>query len=595
MENLRVQHLLVLGLILGTPGCLEAKPRKLQRGGMELQSHYLKAIAAHRRLERVLEKQELLAVMGIGLLNGARQAEAQMEQHLADGVRELLEKMNFTESSRIVSDIDAIEHQMSRDRRALDILTRAVDVLAQKKDEQELLGQLRDMAQQQREEELLQQELSADLTETPQLGERLGRLRRNILKQVPQMKLELDAKIEKALKHFLDEAPENGVLAKAKGKMTLKKQANRPEQDLRREQDQQPEPSERQEIPEEMRIIKSILSEAHELRFQDDFRENLVDQQEQQQKQIQVQERRPKPEEALEMDIPTKSPNITVKPRIMIRPEKQEEAPGGEGSSELENEDEEEGDTGGGGGGGGGGLVGIIGGLSGGEGGSDVGALIGALTGVVSTLFGPGGLDVEGLIKTSTSLIAGLLAGNKNFGLVLGQYVGTALDGLSGGGGAINNGQFLGNFLGTVIAALSADPEEEGPPQPLTFTKNFITSFLEAKFTPISDDVSEERHGSEELPRPRKKKEGGGGGWAATAASHFDSGGFVKQVASHLVSNALGLLLNAGLGASGGASSASKGIFASSSSAHHGGGGGEHHHRSWSTQDQGIPYEDDPF
>nr|XP_043068854.1 fl(2)d-associated complex component [Drosophila bipectinata] len=575
MENLRVQHLLVLGLILGTPGCLEAKPRKLHRGGMELQSHYLKAIAAHRRLERVLEKQELLAVMGIGLLNGARQAEAQMEQHLADGVRELLEKINFTESSRIVSDIDAIEHQMSRDRRALDILTRAVDVLAQKKDEQEFLGQLRDMAQQQREEELLQQELSADLTDTPQLGERLGRLRRNILKQVPQMKLELDVKIEKALKHFLDEAPENGVLAKAKGKMTRKRQANRPEQDLRREQDQQPEPSERQEIPEEMRIIKSILSEAHELRFQDDFRENLVDQQEQQQKQIQVQERRPKPEEALEMDIPTKSPNITVKPRIVNRPEKQEEAPGGAGSSELENDDEEEGDTGGGGGGGGGGLVGIIGGLSGGEGGSDVGALIGALTGVVSTLFGPGGLDVEGLIKTSTSLIAGLLAGNKNFGLVLGQYVGTALDGLSGGGGA--------------------DPEEEGPPQPLTFTKNFITSFLEAKFTPISDDVSEERHGSEELPRPRKKKEGGGGGWAATAASHFDSGGFVKQVASHLVSNALGLLLNAGLGASGGASSASKGIFASSSSAHHGGGGGEHHHRSWSTQEQGIPYEDDPF
>ncbi|XP_070132635.1 uncharacterized protein [Drosophila bipectinata] len=595
MENLRVQHLLVLGLILGTPGCLEAKPRKLHRGGMELQSHYLKAIAAHRRLERVLEKQELLAVMGIGLLNGARQAEAQMEQHLADGVRELLEKINFTESSRIVSDIDAIEHQMSRDRRALDILTRAVDVLAQKKDEQEFLGQLRDMAQQQREEELLQQELSADLTDTPQLGERLGRLRRNILKQVPQMKLELDVKIEKALKHFLDEAPENGVLAKAKGKMTRKRQANRPEQDLRREQDQQPEPSERQEIPEEMRIIKSILSEAHELRFQDDFRENLVDQQEQQQKQIQVQERRPKPEEALEMDIPTKSPNITVKPRIVNRPEKQEEAPGGAGSSELENDDEEEGDTGGGGGGGGGGLVGIIGGLSGGEGGSDVGALIGALTGVVSTLFGPGGLDVEGLIKTSTSLIAGLLAGNKNFGLVLGQYVGTALDGLSGGGGAINNGQFLGNFLGTVVAALSSDPEEEGPPQPLTFTKNFITSFLEAKFTPISDDVSEERHGSEELPRPRKKKEGGGGGWAATAASHFDSGGFVKQVASHLVSNALGLLLNAGLGASGGASSASKGIFASSSSAHHGGGGGEHHHRSWSTQEQGIPYEDDPF
>jgi len=93
-----------------------------------------------------------------------------------------------------------------------------------------------------------------------------------------------------------------------------------------------------------------------------------------------------------------------------------------------------------------------------GEGGSDVGALIGALTGLVSTLFGvsitvynslwgiaiylmfrqPGGLDVQGLIQTGTSLISGLLGGNKNFGLVLGQYVGTALDGLSGGGGAVS-------------------------------------------------------------------------------------------------------------------------------------------------------------
>lgn len=40
------------------------------------------------------------------------------------------------------------------------------------------------------------------------------------------------------------------------------------------------------------------------MRFQDDFRENLVDQQEQQQKQIQVQERRPRPEEPLEIDMP---------------------------------------------------------------------------------------------------------------------------------------------------------------------------------------------------------------------------------------------------------------------------------------------------
>ena len=97
-----------------------------------------------------------------------------------------------------------------------------------------------------------------------------------------------------------------------------------------------------------------------------------------------------------------------------------------------------------------------------GEGGSDIGALIGALTGVIAQIFGvskmetkcankfkntfilqPGGLDIETLISSATSLISGLLAGDKNFGTVLGIYVGTALDGLSGGGGAVSCLVFL--------------------------------------------------------------------------------------------------------------------------------------------------------
>lgn len=50
----------------------------------------------------------------------------------------------------------------------------------------------------------------------------------------------------------------------------------------------------------------------------------------------------------------------------------------------------------------------------------------------------PNGLDIEMLLGTGTSLIAGLLGGDENFGKVLGGYVGTALDGLSGGGGAVS-------------------------------------------------------------------------------------------------------------------------------------------------------------
>ncbi|KAH8274684.1 hypothetical protein KR018_005101 [Drosophila ironensis] len=606
--QVRLRPLAMLGLLLlGILAQAEAKPQA-QPLQLQLQSHYLRAMAAYRRLERVLPRQEVRALAGIGLLNGARQAENDMEEHLVAVVRELLHQMNLTEGSpppRLVSKIDAIEYQLSRDRTALEILARAMDVLSRAKDDRQFRAELHEMAQRQTEEELLQQELSANLVDPDgDLVERLTRLRSHIQQQVPQMKQQLETKIGRALQHILAEAAEDGVLAKASRRAVHKRHA------VERKAEREQQPQEQRLVPEEMRVIKSILSEAHTLRFQDDFRENLVEQQQE----LEQPERRLKDLAAEEQvscrHVSTLSANVTAKDQPA--PARQTD---GAASSELGDENDGDGDGDpaagdGGGGGGGGGLVGIIGSLSGGEGGSDVGALIGALTGLVSTLFGvgfplfnllqmlflhafplaqPGGLDVEGLIKTSTSLIAGLLAGDKNFGLVLGQYVGTALEGLSGGGGAINNGQFLGNFLGTVVAALSADPEDEGPPQPLTFTKNLITSFLEAKFRPDDEDGSEERHGSEELPRPRPRKKKEGGGWAATAASHFDSGGFVKQVASHLVSNALGLLLNAGLGASGGASSASKGIFASSSSGHHGGGGGEqHHHRSWSPGD--APY-----
>lgn len=85
-----------------------------------------------------------------------------------------------------------------------------------------------------------------------------------------------------------------------------------------------------------------------------------------------------------------------------------------------------------------GGITALIASLSGGEGGSDVGALIGAISGVVTNLFGPGGLDVPSLISSGTSLLAGLLGGDENFGKVLGSYIGLGIEGLSGGGGAVS-------------------------------------------------------------------------------------------------------------------------------------------------------------
>lgn len=58
-------------------------------------------------------------------------------------------------------------------------------------------------------------------------------------------------------------------------------------------------------------------------------------------------------------------------------------------------------------------------------------------SGVVTTLFGPGGLDVPTLISSGTSLLAGLLSGSDNFGKVLGSYLGLALEGFTNGGGAV--------------------------------------------------------------------------------------------------------------------------------------------------------------
>lgn len=251
--------LLLLGLVL-IPGSADCRPGGAQ--GMELQSHYLKAITAYRRLERILPKQELRALTGIGVLNGARQAEEQMEQNLVEAVRELVQQTNLTASDRVLAKIDAIEHQLSRDQRALDILARVMDVLSRAKDDHEFRAELREMAQQQREEEQYQQVLSADITDQPRLGERLGQLRQNILKQVPQMKTELEAKIEGALRHLLATASEDGVLAKAKQKVIHKRQVKKhKEKEEHEEQEEEQEPAEQQQMPQEMRIIKSILSE----------------------------------------------------------------------------------------------------------------------------------------------------------------------------------------------------------------------------------------------------------------------------------------------------------------------------------------------
>ncbi|EDW65754.2 uncharacterized protein [Drosophila virilis] len=515
MHNIRQpQERLLLVLMICACACSSTSARPSE---VKLQSQYLRAISAYRRLERSLPPQELRALIGLGLLNGARQTNEQMEQHLVQAVKELIQTDKW-QSDKVLPKIDAIEQQMERDQYALNILSNAMDVLCNDKNEQEFRQEVYNVFKEQ------QHFLGQQSEVQPEVGTRLGQLRCHILQQFSQMKTHLDAKIERTLDHLVRQATVDGPLAKASHKILHKRAANEKQTPETPTQDS-----------EKTLVIKADLPE-------DDFRQNLVVDQSEKSGESGNQTHPKNEFDSLD----NVSQTITVKPTATSNAKQEDDS-----SSELGGDD-----GGTDAGGGGGGLVGIIGSLSGGEGGSDVGALIGALTGVISTLFGPGGLDIEALISTATSLLSGLLSGNKNFGVVLGQYVGTALDGLSGGGGAINNGQFLGNFVGTVLASLSADPEDEGPPQPLTFTKNFLSSFLESKFRPA--EAPEERHGSGELPRQKKKE---------SLSAGFNSEGFVQQIASHLVSSVLGLLLNASLGASGGASHASTGVFSSSS--HH--------------------------
>ncbi|XP_073831752.1 uncharacterized protein [Musca autumnalis] len=511
----------------------------------KLNPYYLKAMAAYKKLESKLPREDLRAITTIGILNGAKQAEEQMERHLIEEVKDLLLNTEVNNKDKVLPKIEKIEEQLNRDQKALEILTKSMDLAMQTKDVKTFHKEIRDIA------ESLKEKASSDVTasrDENNVGTKVSQLRKHILQQMNLMKHVVDDKIDDTLDYLIEHANNNGVLAKASSKIVRKRQTDREE-------------------PAEIRQIKSILTE-------DDFRNNLVLNEDgdgnnakgdggsseednllmASNNVIETNSNGSKATEKVMANNATVSLLLSTTSDVNGSPDNMTLAKQEEGSPELLDNN--------GNGGGGGGLVGIITSLSGGEGGSDIGALIGALTGVIAQLFGPGGLDIESLLSSATSLISGLLAGNKNFGTVLGIYVGTVFDGLSGGGGAINNGQFIGNFLGTVVASLSADPEEDDvPPRPLVFLQNVVSSFIEAK----------NRKGSEEESAERKdghKNSGEKGGGS-------DSSAFIKHVVSHIVGTVVSVILNASLGASGGASGASHSLFAGSSAGHNKGGGGK--------------------
>lgn len=194
-------------------------------GGVKLQAQFLRAINAYKRLERSLPPEELRALTGLGLLNGARQTKEQMEQHLVQVIKELLQQTETEPSHNILPKIDAIEQQMSRDQHALNILGSAMDLLCNDKSEQQFRQEVHRVLKEQQQLQLqtLGQELHG---EEQQLGKRLGQLRCHILEQVPQMKSQLDTKIERSLDYLLKHATAGGPLDKASHKVLHKRAVN---------------------------------------------------------------------------------------------------------------------------------------------------------------------------------------------------------------------------------------------------------------------------------------------------------------------------------------------------------------------------------
>lgn len=233
---------------------------------INLQSQYLRAMSAYRRLERSLPPQELRALTGLGLLNGARQAEQQMEQQLVQSIKELLLQTDLQQAAVVLPKIDQIEQQLARDKRALNILSSAMDVLSSAKNEKQFRHELRELLhhQQQQRYELQLQLHSPPTEQSMPLGERLGQLRLQILQQVPQMKQNLETKIDQALEHIVKQAPADGPLAKASLKVLQKRETGEQQPaekqaEERREQQEQQQAQARE--PSEMRVIKSILTE----------------------------------------------------------------------------------------------------------------------------------------------------------------------------------------------------------------------------------------------------------------------------------------------------------------------------------------------
>lgn len=210
----------------------------------QINPYYLKAMAAYKKLEPKLPREELRAITTIGILNGAKQAEQQMEKNLIEVIKDLLLNTNMNDKSYVLPKIEKIEDQLLRDSKALEILTKSFDMVTKTKDvkkfRQEMLDILRDMKD---------PKIMANKNSESDVGKRVAMLRKQILKQVSFMKHSVNDKIDYTLEYLIDHADIDGPLAKAGNKVLKKRQTDKEKGD------------EEEGEPAKIRQIKSLLTE----------------------------------------------------------------------------------------------------------------------------------------------------------------------------------------------------------------------------------------------------------------------------------------------------------------------------------------------
>lgn len=220
---------------------------------LQLNTDYVRAMGAYKRLETRLPREELRVITTLGILNGARHAEQLMERNLVDIVRGILIEASELNDDELVAKVQNIEKQLTRDYRALLILTSAMDLVTGEKDVNDFKTDMQQTLQQIRRQSVgdVDVDTPKEITEQSEktveennVAERIGALRRQILQQVRAMKALIDEKVTQTLGYLITKADKGSLLEQASKKIVRKRNA-----------------LETREVPAEVRMVKSVLRE----------------------------------------------------------------------------------------------------------------------------------------------------------------------------------------------------------------------------------------------------------------------------------------------------------------------------------------------